>query len=292
MTRPIIFGEVLYDCFPDGSRVLGGAPFNVAWHLQAFGVAPLFISRVGNDPMGRQIRDAMLQWGMDTSGLQLDSSHATGAVDVSFIDNEPRYEIVESRAWDFIDADVLPPQLPSMGILYHGSLALRNDVSAAALDTIKKTTSSGVFLDVNLRPPWWNISTIRVLVSGPKWIKLNTDELAEIVPHKSDILSRLTQFFEDTNLKFLILTEGEAGARVITPQGGEYRVIPPPNSDVIDTVGAGDAFTSVVLLGEIKGWNIEVALRRAQDFASEIVAHRGATMTDSRLYKGFIDSWK
>jgi fructokinase len=292
MIHPIIFGEVLYDCFPDGSRVLGGAPFNVAWHLQAFGVAPLFISRVGNDPMGRQIRDAMLQWGMDTSGLQLDSSHATGAVDVSFIDNEPRYEIVESRAWDFIDADVLPPQLPSMGILYHGSLALRNNVSAAALDTIKKATSSGVFLDVNLRPPWWNMSTIRVLVSEAKWIKLNTNELAEIVPYKNDILSRLAQFFEDTNSEFLILTEGEAGARVITPQGGEYCVIPQKNSDVIDTVGAGDAFTSVVLLGEIKGWNIEVTLRRAQDFASEIVAHRGATMTDSRLYKGFIDSWK
>ena len=67
--RPIIFGEVLFDCFPDGSRVLGGAPFNVAWHLQAFGAEPLFVSRVGNDPMGRKIRDAMLQWGMDTSGL-------------------------------------------------------------------------------------------------------------------------------------------------------------------------------------------------------------------------------
>ena len=38
-TRPVVFGEVLFDCFPDGSRVLGGAPFNVAWHCQAFWLA-------------------------------------------------------------------------------------------------------------------------------------------------------------------------------------------------------------------------------------------------------------
>ena len=37
--RLCLFGEVLFDHFPDGKRVLGGAPFNVAWHLQAFGHA-------------------------------------------------------------------------------------------------------------------------------------------------------------------------------------------------------------------------------------------------------------
>jgi sugar/nucleoside kinase (ribokinase family) len=58
-TRPCIFGEVLFDHFPDGKRVLGGAPFNVAWHLQAFGEAPRFISRVGDDAEGDEIRTAM-----------------------------------------------------------------------------------------------------------------------------------------------------------------------------------------------------------------------------------------
>jgi hypothetical protein len=55
--RPVIFGEVLYDCFPDGEAVLGGAPFNVAWHLQGLGLSPLFISRVGDDPLGHRVRD-------------------------------------------------------------------------------------------------------------------------------------------------------------------------------------------------------------------------------------------
>ena len=68
--RPVIFGEVLFDHFPDGARVLGGAPFNVAWHLQAFGLAPLFISRVGDDPAGREVRQAMADWGIAMDNLE------------------------------------------------------------------------------------------------------------------------------------------------------------------------------------------------------------------------------
>jgi fructokinase len=45
--RPLVVGEVLFDVMPDGNRILGGAPFNVAWHLQAFGLKPLLITRVG-----------------------------------------------------------------------------------------------------------------------------------------------------------------------------------------------------------------------------------------------------
>lgn len=290
MNRPIIFGEVLFDCFPDGSRVLGGAPFNVAWHLQAFGAAPLFISRVGNDPMGRQIRDAMLKWGMDTSGLQLDSTHPTGTVEVTFIDNEPQYEIVEQRAWDYIDADSLPP-LPSAGLLYHGSLALRNEVSSAALDKIKHATSSAVFVDVNLRPPWWNAITIEKALSGSRWIKLNADELAEIVPQDNDTSGRTDRLLAENNLELLIVTEGEAGALVVTPQGEQYRVVPEKKTVVVDTVGAGDAFASVLLLGQIKSWSTRTTLKRAQDFASEVVAHRGATISNLDVYKGFVNNW-
>ncbi|MCK9397903.1 MAG: PfkB family carbohydrate kinase, partial [Methylobacter sp.] len=67
--RITIFGEVLFDHFPDDSCVLGGAPFNVAWHLQAFGREPFFISRVGQDRLGDSIRSAMRSWDMDLSGL-------------------------------------------------------------------------------------------------------------------------------------------------------------------------------------------------------------------------------
>ncbi|NIV35790.1 MAG: carbohydrate kinase, partial [Anaerolineae bacterium] len=62
-SRPVIFGEVLFDEFEDGSAVLGGAPFNVAWHLQGFGLNPLFISRIGTDALGAQVQQQMRDWG-------------------------------------------------------------------------------------------------------------------------------------------------------------------------------------------------------------------------------------
>ena len=128
----IVFGEVLFDRFPDGASVLGGAPFNVAWNLHAFGLAPLFISRVGDDSLGQTVRSTMKEWGMNTSFLQLDHAHPTGTVDVSIENNEPSFDIVNDRAYDFIDYKSIG-QLPEDGILYHGSLALRNRVSAGTL---------------------------------------------------------------------------------------------------------------------------------------------------------------
>ncbi len=89
MNIPVIFGEVLFDRFPDGNSVLGGAPFNVAWHLQAFGARPLLISSVGDDELGAEIRQTMQDWGMDDSGLQTDAAHPTGTVEVSFNAGEP-----------------------------------------------------------------------------------------------------------------------------------------------------------------------------------------------------------
>lgn len=159
---PVIYGEVLYDCFPDGNRVLGGAPFNVAWHCQAFGLAPLFISRVGRDPMGEQVRDAMQDWGMNVEGLQIDEIHPTGDVAVSFDNGEPAYDFVENSAWDFIDSKQLP-ELNEDTMVYHGSLALRNDVSADTLRHIKKITQAKVLLDVNLRAPFSSYSDQRSL---------------------------------------------------------------------------------------------------------------------------------
>lgn len=79
-SQPCIFGEVLFDQFPDGRRVLGGAPFNVAWHLQAFGEAPIFISRVGRDEDGASILGGMQKWGMDVVGMQMDEKLPTGRV--------------------------------------------------------------------------------------------------------------------------------------------------------------------------------------------------------------------
>jgi len=287
--RPVVFGEVLFDRFPDGSAVLGGAPFNVAWHLQAFGQQPLFISRVGDDPMGRRIRDAMTDHGMDTSGLQLDSAHPTGIVDVSFVDGEPNYDIVEGRAWDFVAADALPP-LRDVALIYHGSLALRGAVTRKAFQELKQRLPAPRFVDVNLRAPWWNPTTVLDLIDGAAWVKLNAGELAELDPD-GDGSQRAAEAWRAAHaLRLLILTRGAQGALALAP-GACIGVVPEAASTVVDTVGAGDAFASVFLLGLLSGWSLDNTLHRAQDFASALVGVRGATVEDPAFYAGFATAW-
>jgi fructokinase len=288
--RPVIFGEVLFDCFPDGSVVLGGAPFNVAWHLQAFGMAPVFVSRVGDDALGHRIRDTMHAWEMDTSGLQLDSAHPTGKVEIRFVDGEPEYDIIDRQAYDFIDAGAVPP-LRRGTVLYHGSLALRNAESRRALEEIRRKYEPCVLVDVNLRDPWWQRDGILQLLEGGDWVKLNEHELALLVQGDRDPADAMAQLLQDYRLQLLIVTRGSAGAVAVTATGEKCQVAPRDVAHVTDTVGAGDAFTSVVLLGQARNWPLPLLLERAQQFASAIVGVRGATVHDAGFYRPFIQEW-
>lgn len=289
--RPVIFGEVLFDRFPDGSVVLGGAPFNVAWHLQAFGLKPLMISRVGNDALGREIRNTMQSWGMDGSGLQLDSRHPTGTVTVSFTDGEPCFDIVAERAYDFIDAGAVPP-LPGNNIIYHGSLALREATSHNALQYLKEKTGAPCFVDINLRPPWWTTAVIEQSLQDASWLKLNAQEFDRVVPEHKDELDRIKIVLQKSRLQYLVVTRGSEGALAVDRTGQRFDIRLDNRTRVIDTVGAGDAFSSVLLLGNIRGWPLPESLQRAQDFANAIVGIRGATTHDRRIYRPFVEAWQ
>lgn len=290
-TRPIIFGEVLFDKFPDGSVVMGGAPFNVAWHLQAFGMNPLMISRVGDDPLGREIRDTMLAWDMDTSGMQMDSLHRTGAVDVTFVDDEPHFDIVPDRAYDHIDPELLPP-LPGDAIIYHGSLVLRNETSREALQKLKHLTGAPVFMDINLRPPWWTETTIKQALHDCHWLKLNEQELELIVPEQATTEDRIKFLMHKLSVECLIATLGSKGAVIMDRSGNNIHAAPEEKTNTVDTVGAGDAFSSVILLGQLKDWPLSDTLQRAQQFASAIVGIRGATIENREFYQPFVNDWR
>jgi len=161
--RPVVFGEVLFDCFPDGEVVLGGAAFNVAWHLQGFKNSPLMISSVGKDAHGDKVREIMQAWGMDVSAMQISDKYPTGQVVVHLQDGQPSYDIVTDQAYDHITEQAA---LGAMGdqqvaLLYHGSLALRDKESRATLDALLAVNSGKptppIFLDLNLRDPWWDM---------------------------------------------------------------------------------------------------------------------------------------
>jgi fructokinase len=284
-----IFGEVLFDCFPSGERVLGGAPFNVAWHLRAFGRHPRFVSRVGEDAAGQEVRRAMQEWGMDRVCLQQDPHRPTGEVRVHLHRGEPSYEIVDGVAYDFID----PAALVGCGggLLYHGSLCLRHDLSRAALEHLKEQGPGLVFLDVNLRPPWWERESLLHWCDGADWVKLNEAELRELHGTSGDLQEAALAFFERHALQGLVVTRGERGALGIGAEHRPVTVAPVQALEVVDSVGAGDALAAVLLLGLELDWPLELSLERAQSFASALVGRRGATVGDAGFYRPFLVAW-
>ncbi|QVK22476.1 hypothetical protein KHX94_14095 [Shewanella dokdonensis] len=116
----------------------------MAWHLQAFGVAPVMISAVGDDALGKNICQKMQQWGMDTAQIQQDPQHQTGMVNVTIIGAEPSYDIVLNAAYDHIQQQQLP-QISGEHLLYHGSLAARCPSSRAALESLHAAGAKDVY---------------------------------------------------------------------------------------------------------------------------------------------------
>lgn len=292
--RPVIFGEVLFDRFPDGTAVLGGAPFNVAWHLRGFGLDPLFISRVGADPLGERAKEAMADWGMDLSGLQTDPLHPTGVVKVTLEDGQPRYDILPRQAYDFIKPAPALRALEDVAgfCLYHGSLAARHAVSRSCLQALRTGCGLPVFLDLNLRAPWWNLPAVFDLVDGARWLKLNDTEFSTItsgpVP-EAEVGSAADRLRRSHRLAMLAVTFGTDGALIVTEEA-TLRLTPAP-LEVVDTVGAGDAFSAVLLLGLWRNWPLALALRRATDFAGAICRQRGAINHDRAFYASYLKEW-
>jgi fructokinase len=298
-----IFGEVLFDKFPHAEPLLGGAPFNVAWHLRGFGEIPRFISAVGQDAAGDRILAAMADWDMDIRYMSRDPLHPSGAVNVCFNDCEPHYTIEADSAYDHIQLQ--PWMFESLaelgqGMLYHGSLALRQAPNQASLDGIKKQFSGKLFIDVNLRAPWFSREVVLASLQGAHSVKMNFDELLQLSdsaeakssPSASGWLTMAATFRLQHNIVNLLITRGAEGATLLDGEGIAHSVVAPPlSAPLVDTVGAGDAFAAVALLGALHEWSLDTTLERAQQFASFIVTQQGAICTDPATYRDFQNFW-
>jgi fructokinase len=262
----------------------------VAWHLHAFGQLISFISRIGKDAEGGAVIEAMKSWGMDCSHLQQDDLHPTGKVQISFENGEPSYQILPDQAYDFI---CVPDGLNLGGqtLLYHGTLALRHEVSRQAQQKIKSLHQGKVFLDVNLRSPWWHKDELFQWLDEADWVKLNREEFHVLQTDLGDLNVEMKIFLQQHDLEGLIVTCGNQGAFAINMAGEQAKVIPDATVIVTDTVGAGDAFSAVTMLGIYLDWPLPLIMERAQQFASAMVGRQGATVQDMAFYHPFIQSW-
>jgi len=291
--RVVVVGEVLFDAFPDGDR-LGGAPFNFAWHLQGLGFAPLFVSRVGADPRGARIRDAMAAHGLARDGLQSDPAYPTGVVHVHLEGaGGHRFEIVPDQAYDHLAAPPVAAAALDADLFYFGTLATRAAESRGAILAAASAAPAVRFLDLNLRPGCWNVDTVTACLERASVAKLNDDELTVLrdlyaLPAGEEAGCR--GLGERFGLRTVILTRGERGALWCDDAGTVER--PAPAVTIVDTVGAGDGFGAVAAVGLLRGWSPATTLERAAAFAAQICAQRGACPDDPGFYAPLRGDWE
>lgn len=293
----IAFGETLVDQFRD-RNVLGGAPFNVSCHLGALGLHPVLVTRAGKDALGEQLLRAMAARKLDLRGVQRDPARPTGRVRVTETDTGHAFDILPEQAYDHIHARMARmaglsahPQM-----VYFGTLSQRSDESRRALRDLLGSVDACAFLDVNLRDPWVEASTLHWSLRQAHVAKLNADELDRI----SHVFSldgdtpqaRAAVLLSGFKLSRVIVTCGEAGAWTLDAAGRIESLAGRPLPDVVDTVGAGDGFAAVFMLGLLRGWSVADTLARADAFARAVCKIRGAVPDTQDFYAPFIREWR
>ncbi len=294
----VLFGEVLADVFPD-TTMLGGAPFNVARHLGAFRQKPLLISRLGSDRLGEEIFKVMTQSGMDLRGMQIDTHNPTGQVLVHLENDGHHFEILPLQAYDAIDSGEACGLAHSANptLIYFGTLSQRYPASRQTLKTLLQTVKAGRFLDLNLRAPWYTQEILHFSLEQANIVKLNADELATVARMfaVSDTPSReqartLMRMFA---LEQMVVTCGDQGVWLIDAEGQTFTSRRSAGTvKIVDTVGAGDAFSAVLILGMAADWSIQTSLERANSFAAAVCEIRGAIPEHADFYQPFIEEWK
>jgi len=278
-----IFGEMLWDMLPSGKQP-GGAPMNVAIHLKNFGMDPQFISRVGDDDLGRELMEYLAGQQLSTRYIQTGTTHLTGIVKVNLTDRtEVTYKIVQPVAWDYIQLTPENIQLvKEADIFVYGTLAARSVQSRDTLYELLDNARMKVF-DVNVRPPHFDQATAEHLLEKADIVKMNEHELA-IIAEWFDILQDTeTQMKEITKrfgLKLMCVTLGEHGA--LATDGKEIYRQHGYAVEVQDTIGSGDSFLAMFLTEYLHHANIPEAMKKACAVGAMVASYSGATPAISR----------
>jgi fructokinase len=283
MTRPLILGvgEILWDLLPGGKQ-LGGAPANFAYHAHTLGAEAWPISRVGDDELGREILDRLEELGLPTTGISIDPEAPTGIVSVELLPGgQPHYTIHENVAWDRLELDAKALSLASKAdVICFGSLAQRSEVSRSTLRTLLAAMPSKALrvFDINLRQHYYSEALIQDSLETTNVLKLNDAELprlAECFALQGSDREQLLTLMQLFNLDVVALTRGSKGSLLL--QGDRFSDHPGLPVEVVDTVGAGDAFTAAMTMGLLADRDLDVINAFANQLAAHVCAHAGAT---------------
>lgn len=275
----LCFGEVLWDRLPSGAKP-GGAPMNVALHLNAIGKDAVIASRIGADQPGEELKVFLKQSGLSCELIQLDDELPTSEVLVHLDEkNNASYEICEPVAWDNIERTTLLEEAANQaGLLIFGSLASRNETTR---NTLMSLLQPGILklIDVNLRNPYDRKELVEPLLQKADIIKLNDDELKvfanwfdQLHLNEEELLTWLAQRY---GTQLICVTKGADGA-TLWAEGDCYQH-PGYRVETVDTVGAGDAFLAGLVSALLDGEDYPTALAFACATGAFVASKSGAT---------------
>jgi fructokinase len=274
-------GEVLWDLLPAGPQ-LGGAPANFAYHAHALGAFASVVSRVGNDQLGRDVFARFQSMGLQIKTLQTDPEAATGTVIVSLTpEGLPDYTIKEEVAWDLLAVtDAAVEVVLTADAVCFGTLAQRSPISRTAIQHLVSSTkpSSLRVLDLNLRQHYYSRELVEGSLNLANVLKLNENELtclAKMFDLTGDMRSQLSQLIGRYDLQVAACTRGAEGSAILA--NGKWSDCAGVPAKVVDTIGAGDAFTAAMVVGLLLGWNLDLVNIRANEVASFVASCAGAT---------------
>ena len=268
--KPIIcFGEILWDILPE-QEVPGGAPMNVAYHLNQLGHATALFTRVGIDDRGKALLKILHEKKIDTGFIQLDYQVPTGIVHANRNQyGEMTYEIVAPAAWDHIefdtDMEVVTLEAP---YFVFGSLINRHEDAKATLMQLLEMAPVKVF-DINLRHPFYKKNMLSQLLIKADILKMNIHEVELVTGWfgKYKSTEDRMQFLQDQfNIPVVIVTKGEKGA-VVNYHGKWFNELG-YSVTVADSIGSGDAFLAAFLS--------EIASNKTPDAALKYASALGA----------------
>lgn len=291
--RVVGLGELLWDRAGSESS-LGGAPANFAVMAARLGDHGILASRIGVDEDGRRALDVLAGLPLDLNFLQVDAEHPTGMARVHFSEvNEPYYEFLSPSAWDFMDLSSHWRELAAIAdAACFGTLAQRNPRSRNTIQTFLAETRSACLrvFDVNLRQTAIDPAILRDSLSVASIVKLNEEEALRILrllhpqtahgaagfnPRNMPLPQIAHSLLRDfPRLRMVCITLGGAGSLLVTRQAQHrhYGI----GSTVLDTVGAGDAFTGALVHYYLEGAPLPVLNEAGNRWGAWVASHAGA----------------
>ncbi|MCW5966349.1 MAG: carbohydrate kinase [Bryobacterales bacterium] len=277
----VSIGEILWDVFPEG-EFIGGAPFNLAAHAARLGNESHLLSAVGDDPYGKRALAEMTRLGVLQDLMTVSRRNPTGIVSVSRASaEEASYTILRPAAYDDVSPSTelldrvnqIAPQW-----LCFGTLFAHPESGLATVRKLLEASPGRRFYDVNLRDGHYHWDTVETLLQAANVVKLNEHELGWVA-RKSGFQGQSFSALCDSlskeyALETICVTRGGRGCGIC--HRGEVADVPGESITVASTVGAGDAFSAMLLHGIASGWTITECARKANRLGAFVASRQGA----------------